>query len=71
MLLNSYNRYGFCHDKIQLKPDDPQQTLSDFEHKVLRWANKRLNEPKLLTWDVDFMVSEDFLNKFVSVYGSN
>ena len=46
--------------------DDSQKTLSDFEQKMLRWANMRLNEPKLLTWDVDFMVSEGFL----SVYGS-
>ena len=28
---------------------------------VLSWADKKLNEPKLLTWDVDFMVSEDYL----------
>ena len=28
---------------------------------MLMWANKRLNEPKLFTRDVDFMVSEDFL----------
>ena len=40
--------------------DDSQQKFSDFEHKVLKWAKKRLNEPKQLTWDVDFMVSEDF-----------
>ena len=46
----SYNRKGFCNDKILLKPwlyqivDNGwlRQTLSDFEHKVLRWANKKL-----------------------------
>ena len=41
--------------------DNLYQTLSDFEYNMLRWANKKLNEPKLLTWDFDSMVSEDFL----------
>ena len=36
-------------------------TTAHFEHKVLRWANKRLNESKLHTWSVDFMVSEFIL----------
>ena len=49
-----------------LTTDDSQQTLSEFEY-VFRWANKKLNEPKLLTWDVDFMVSEDFLIIFTSL----
>ena len=39
-----------------------------FEHKVLEWANKRVNEPKPLTWAVDFMVSEDFLIIFMSLW---
>ena len=51
--------------------DDSQQTLSDFEHKVRRWANKRFYEPKLLTWDVDFVVSEDFLIIFYESIGAN
>ena len=25
---------------------------------TLRWANKKLNEPTLLTWAIDFMVLE-------------
>ena len=37
---------------------------------MLRLANKRLDEHKLLTFDVDFMVSEDFLINFLRVYGS-
>ena len=57
-----------CHDKILLKPwisrvlttDDSQQTLSDFEYNML-------NEPKLLTRVVDFMVSEGF---FLSIFMS-
>ena len=31
---------------------------------MLMWAHKRLNEPKLFTRDVEFMVSEDFLITF-------
>ena len=66
----------FCHDKILLKlwyskvltMNDSQQTLSDFEYNMLRWANKNLNEPKLLTRVVDFMVSEDFFINFLWVY---
>ena len=53
-----------------LTTDDILQTFSEFEYNVFRWANKKLNEPKLLTWDVDFMVSEDFLIIFLRVYGS-
>ena len=53
-----------------LTTDDSQQTLSEFEY-VFRWANKKLNEPKLLTWDVDFMVSEDFLIIFYKSIGAN
>ena len=45
-----------------LTTDDSLQTWSDFEYNVLRWANKKLNEPKQLTGVVDFMVSEDFLS---------
>ena len=33
-------------------------------------ADKKLNEPKLLTGVVDFMVSEDFFINFLRVYGS-
>ena len=51
-----------------LTRDDSRQTLSDFEYNMLRWANKKLIEPKLLTWDVDLMVSEDFLSIFFSLW---
>ena len=43
-------------------------TTAHFEHKVITWANKRLNKPKPLTWAVDIMVSEFFLSYFMNLW---